>query len=349
MKKNNALKFLPLVKKLNDSDDVNDLNDGDSTNKDNDKLQADLIPGNKAEEKEWLVNGWEIEYLKKLGSGTSGDVYKGLYKDQHVAIKVLKEMTEDKEKDEFKKEFVVLCAVHHPNIVKFYGASFKPKLCMVMEYCSRGSLYHVLKDKSLNIGWSLALNMMKQSALGIEALHNNSPQILHRDLKSLNLLITEDWGVKVADFGLSRFDTAEALETLKQMRGTFAYCAPESYHGAKYSDKSDMYSLGIIYIEIINRIILGKYSQPYSEYKYITFDFQIIIHASKDGLRPTMPENTPKILRELVDLCVHKEIETRPMAGEVVNMVNNIMEEYSSHKEEWDAIVSSIEPNFSDE
>lgn len=293
------------------------------------KIMADLLPN--VDGDEWTINGKEIEYLKRLGSGTSGDVYKGLYRDKHVAIKVLKEISEEKEQDEFKKEFRILCAMNHPNIVKFYGASFHPKLCMVMEYCSRGSLYHVLKDPSLEIGWPRALNIMHEITLGLEALHNNEPQILHRDLKSLNLLVTEDWKIKVADFGLSRFDTAESLETLKQMRGTFAYCAPESYFGVKYTQKSDIYSLGIIFIEIINRTITGKYSQPYSEYKNITFDFQIILQAAKDKLRPTMPQSTPEILRNLVNQCVHEDVDTRPTCSEIIAVLEEAKDLYNKN------------------
>lgn len=307
--------------------------EGDELNDDKaEQFKANLLPNLDGDE--WVINGKEIEYLKRLGSGTSGDVYKGLYRDKYIAIKVLKEMTEEKEQDEFKKEFRVLCAMDHPNIVKFYGASFRPKLCMVMEFCARGSLYHVLKDETLEIGWTRALNIMLETTLGLEALHNNKPQILHRDFKSLNLLVTDDWQIKVADFGLSRFDTVEALETLKQMRGTFAYCAPESYFGAKYTTKSDVYSLGIIFIEIIIRTMTGKYSQPYSEYKNITFDFQIIIQAAKDKLRPTLPSDTPEILVKLVQQCVHEENETRPTCLDVIETLKEAIEHYSS-KGSW--------------
>lgn len=308
----------------NDTDEIIEIEGEEITDDKAEKFKADLLPNLEGEE--WVINGKEIEYLKRLGSGTSGDVYKGLYRDKHIAVKVLKEISEEKEQDEFKKEFRILCAMDHPNIVKFYGASFHPKLCMVMEYCARGSLYHVLKDQSLEIGWSRALNMMLDTTLGLEALHNNKPQILHRDLKTLNLLVTEDWKVKVADFGLSRFDTAEALETLKQMRGTFAYCAPESYFGAKFTQKSDIYSLGIIFIEIINRTITGKYSQPYSEYKNITFDFQIIIQAAKDNLRPTLPPTTPEILSNLVKQCVHENTDSRPTCSEIITILKEAIE-----------------------
>ena len=69
---------------------------------------------------DWLLDGKELEYLKRLGSGTSGDVYKGLYRGKHCAIKVLKEMTEDKEREEFKKEFHIMSSVHHPNICALF-------------------------------------------------------------------------------------------------------------------------------------------------------------------------------------------------------------------------------------
>lgn len=325
--------------------------EGAANNEDQDDAKAEKMKGElvelttplAADGKDWVLDGKDLEYLKRLGSGTSGDVYKGLYKAKHVAIKVLKEMTEEQERDEFKKEFKIMCAVHHPNIVQFYGASFKPKLCMVMEYCARGSLYHVLRDETLDINWDRALSLMIQTTEGLHALHTNTPQIMHRDLKSLNLLVTDDWRVKVADFGLSRFDTAEALETLKQMRGTFAYCAPESYNGAKYTIKSDIYSTGIIFWEVVNRVMKGVYEQPYSEYKNIQFDFQIIIQASKDNLRPTLPPSTPASLKALIQACVHPENDERPTGSDLLTLLQTAKSDYTANKNQWDALVRSVQ------
>lgn len=95
---------------------------------------------------ELVIDGRQLEYLQHLGSGAAGDVYKGLYRQKPVAIKVLKEMTADTEVEEFKKEFEIMSAVRHPHVVFFYGVSTQPRLAMVMEYCSRGSLYNALKD-----------------------------------------------------------------------------------------------------------------------------------------------------------------------------------------------------------
>ena len=92
---------------------------------------------------------------------------------------------------------------------------------MVMELASRKSLFHVLNREGLIIGWPQALEWGAQSAAGTATLHKHD--IVHRDLKSLNLLVTQDWIVKVADFGLARFNNEGNLETLNKMRGTMAY------------------------------------------------------------------------------------------------------------------------------
>ena len=94
-----------------------------------------------------------------------------------------------------------------------------------MELATRKSLFHVLNRDNLNVGWPQALEWGAQAAGGTACLHQHN--IVHRDLKSLNLLVTQDWVIKVADFGLARFNSEGNLETLSKMRGTMAYCVPE--------------------------------------------------------------------------------------------------------------------------
>lgn len=77
-----------------------------------------------------------------------------------------------------------------PYVVNFYGACLSPKICLVLELCQRGSLYHVLNDSSIPIGWDKVFKFAKDMVLGIQTLHNWNPQIVHRDLKSLNLLVS---------------------------------------------------------------------------------------------------------------------------------------------------------------
>lgn len=152
--------------------------------------------------KDWILHNSELEFTVKLGSGTSGTVYKGLYKGQEVAIKVLKTEQSSKEVEEFKKEFQVMSAIQSPYLVFFFGAVLEPKMCMVMELCSRGSLYHVMSDTKIDIDWERALNFSLEMVRGVECLHAWTPQIVHRDLKSLNLMVNEQFHVKVADFDI---------------------------------------------------------------------------------------------------------------------------------------------------
>jgi len=279
--------------------------------------------------------------LQKLGAGASGEVYKGLYRGKSVAIKVLKEMTAEAEVDEFKKEFEIMSAVRHANVVFFYGVSTQPRLCMVMEYCARKSLYDCLKDARYDIGWARALGFCVEMTAGLEALHKVN--IFHRDLKSLNLLVTQEWHVKLCDFGLSRFNTSENMETMKQMRGTLAYVDPAVYNGSTFQAASDIYSLGIIFWEVANRVVTGKYAQPYSEYKHIQFDFQIVVQAAQQDLRPTIPPRCPPPFTQLIQTLQHKQQEERPRLTQIAQALLTLNESYKADSTKWDATASSGE------
>eukprot|EP01099_Mayorella_cantabrigiensis_P001575 TRINITY_DN1706_c0_g1_i3.p1 TRINITY_DN1706_c0_g1~~TRINITY_DN1706_c0_g1_i3.p1 ORF type:complete len:726 (-),score=149.15 TRINITY_DN1706_c0_g1_i3:421-2598(-) len=289
---------------------------------------------------DWILENTDIEFTRKLGSGTSGDVYKGLYKGKVVALKVLKEMTQDKEINEFKKEFSIMSAIRSPYVVYFFGICVKPKLCMVMEMCSRGSLYHVLKEgPPEDISWELAFHLAIQAVTGVNVLHTSNPQILHRDLKSLNLLVTDDWQVKVCDFGLSRFDVQENMETMCKMRGTMAFCAPEIYFGKKFTPQADVYSIGIILWELVYRVINQEYAQPYSEFSELRFDFQIIIKSAKQGVRPTIPPSTPPPVNEVITQCLHPEPSHRPDTGILLQALTKLHEDYKANPAQWDACI----------
>eukprot|EP01133_Synstelium_polycarpum_P019412 gene19412-23245_t len=290
----------------------------------------------------------DLEYTEKLGAGSSGKVYKGLYKGKEVAIKVLKSMTEAREIEEFKKEFQIMSAIRSKHVVYFYGAVLEPKLCMVMENCIRGSLYHVMNHDNTNIGWEKTFRFAIETVRGIECLHKWEPQIVHRDLKSLNLLVNEKWEIKVCDFGLSRFNTGSNLETLVKMRGTFAYCAPEVYFGEQFSTKSDVYSIAVILWELVTRCINGRYERPFSEYKNLHHDFQIIIQTSKKGLRPTIPPACPPLLSQLIQDCWDPSSASRPSCTDIVNRLLQLETQYKSNTQQWDATIKPLGPTTSD-
>lgn len=290
---------------------------------------------------QWVIDSSELEYTLKLGSGSSGKVYKGLYKTKQVAVKVLKAITTQSQLEEFKKEFQIMCAVRSPYVVTFYGAALEPKLCMVMEYCLRDSLYHVMNrttPQPYDIGWDKFFRFALQMTRGVECLHNWTPSIVHRDFKSLNLLINEAWDCKVCDFGLSRFNTAENLNTLSQIRGTFAYCAPEvaTGSGVPYTVKSDVYSIGIVLWELATRVVIGEYQRPFSEYPNIKMDFQIMLN-SKDGVRPTLTTQAPASLRDIYQSCVAQNPADRPTCTQLSQLLVKIEADYLANPLEWES------------
>jgi serine/threonine protein kinase len=101
-------------------------------------------------------------------------------------------------------------------------------------------------------------------------------------MQSQNLLVTEDWQIKVCDFGLSRTSSLNNQNSLSKLRGTYAYAAPEVYFGDKYSSKSDIYSMGVVMWELLSRTVRGIYSHPFSDQRsLISFEFQIVIEVAK--------------------------------------------------------------------
>jgi hypothetical protein len=100
--------------------------------------------------------------------------------------------------------------------------------------------------------------------------------------------------------------------------------------------------MGIIFWEIAFRVLRGKYEQPYSEFKNIQFDFQIIIQAAKSDLRPTIPDTCPEILANVIRACTHKERDKRPTCPELITMLEAVDKEYQSSKGKWDTTVAKV-------
>jgi ankyrin repeat protein len=287
----------------------------------------------------WEIDPRDLEFERSLGMGSSGEVFEGKYLGNRVAIKVLKTNNLEEEIEEFKKEFQVLVAIGSPNIIKFFGASLSGKLSMVMEFCSRGSLYDVLNKKDFVFEWDRFFSLTREVVQGVEALHVNNPSVLHRDLKTLNVLVGDDWHARVCDFGLSRFNTGSNLSTLAKCRGTYAYIAPEVYNCEKFTTKSDIYSVGVIIWELVYRILTGKYLRPFGEFKHLQFDFQILIQACKMNLRPTIPTNTPQSLIDLITICWAPERDSRIEAAEVLQRLKTIEAEYKENTATWNALL----------
>ena len=254
----------------------------DSANKENaahndDKTKGDMFDlDDNFESFQYKMTDFQI--IETIGSGSYGEVYAAKLHGKVVAVKKLNSRGLKSEQiDAFCSEASLMCQLKHPNVVQFIGAVTQPPdLCIITEYCSKGSLCDLLLNPQIKIDFAKKLQIMLESAAGMQYLHDSNPVILHRDLKSDNLLVTNDWSIKVADFGLSRFRSDQKVMT---QVGTPMWMAPEVIMGEKYTEKADVYSFGIIIWEILTRL------EPYEDKEAM----QIVVEVVNNQLRPTMP------------------------------------------------------------
>ncbi|XP_040987820.1 uncharacterized protein LOC121235540 [Juglans microcarpa x Juglans regia] len=200
---------------------------------------------------------WEDLYFgDEIGQGSYAIVYRGIWNGSDVAIKVYlgNEYSEGTLQD-YMKEIDIMKRLRHPNVLLFMGAVYtQERLAIVTEFLPRGSLFRTLHKNSQALDIRRRLRMALDVARGMNYLHHRHPPIVHRDLKSSNLLVDKNWTVKVGDFGLSRLKNSTFL-TARSGRGTPQWMAPEVLRNEPSNEKSDVFSFGVILWELMTESI----------------------------------------------------------------------------------------------
>ncbi|XP_074268902.1 putative LRR receptor-like serine/threonine-protein kinase At1g67720 isoform X2 [Silene latifolia] len=197
------------------------------------------------------------EFEKKIGSGGYGVVYYGKLKDgREIAVKVLTSNS-FQGKREFSNEVTLLSRIHHRNLVQFLGYCQEDgKSILVYEFMHHGTLKEHLYGpltRGRGTNWIQRLEIAEDAAKGIEYLHTGCvPSIIHRDLKTSNILLDKNMRAKVSDFGLSKLAVDGTSHVSSIVRGTVGYLDPEYYISQQLTDKSDVYSFGVILLELIS-------------------------------------------------------------------------------------------------
>lgn len=276
---------------------------------------------------------------QKIGRGGYGEVYKGMHNGVAIAVKKLHHMP-GLDDEQFKKEFNNLMMVHHQNIVALVGYCYEVKhryiehngqysfaemaeRALCFEYLEGGSLDTHVSDASSGLDWGTRYKIINGICNGLNYLHTGSKDpIYHMDLKPANILLDKDMTPKIGDFGLSRLFASTATFTTKKMIGTPGYMPPEYINKRKISSKFDVFSLGVIIIQIM----AGP--QGFSECADVTTEeFIELVHGNWGRRLQPMSWHTSQEVRTCIEIalrCVEDDREKRPTISEIVDELKRL-------------------------
>lgn len=270
----------------------------------------------------WLVKESEVQFGEQIGIGAVGVVYLGLWQGTLVAVKrVLCPHLDMESRKTLEHEVRMNSLLRHPNIVLFMGVIFHSNndISLLSEYCEKGPLQRLIYDKHFDLKYTFVMKFSLDATQGLAYLHSRSPPILHRDLKSANLLVDSSWNLKIADFGMSA-----VLSNIHQdgALGTIQYTAPEVLRNETPSEASDIYSLGMVLWEMGTRELPFKGKNRY----------ELFIGIAEHGMKPEISKcelRTSSKYVSVVKRCLSFQPEERPSAVELLELLYEVIDEDS--------------------
>ncbi|XWS51978.1 hypothetical protein CRYUN_Cryun11dG0028100 [Craigia yunnanensis] len=269
----------------------------------------------------------------KLGKGGFGSVYKGILKDgQEIAVKRLSKSSKQG-LHEFKNEVIHIAKLQHRNLVKLLGFCIQgDEMMLIYEFMPNKSLDFFIFDQSqsMSLDWPTRYHIINGIARGLLYLHQDSRQrIIHRDLKASNVLLDNEMNPKISDFGLARsFGEKETTANTKKVVGTYGYMAPEYAIDGLYSIKSDVFSFGVLVLEIVSGKRNRGFYHPDHQLNLLGHAWRLfIVGDSLELISSPIREtcNPSEVLRSIHVglLCVQKSSEDRPNMSNVVLMLGS--------------------------
>ncbi|KAL9247290.1 hypothetical protein vseg_020735 [Gypsophila vaccaria] len=287
-----------------------------------------------------------FDSTRVLGEGGFGVVYRGTFDDgEQVAVKVLKRDNRDGAR-EFLSEVEMLSRLHHKNLVKLLGICTEEHVqCLVYELVPNGSVeshLHGAEKEAAPLDWATRVNIALGAARGLAYLHeDSSPCVIHRDFKSSNILLEHDFMPKVSDFGLATTALNGGNQPIPtQVIGTFGYVAPEYALTGHFLVKSDVYSYGVVLLELLTGRKPVDFSNPSGQENIVAWAQPFL--TSKEGLdlimdsslRPIISFDSFSKVAAIASMCVQPEVSRRPFMGEVVQALKLICSELDNPDEE---------------
>ncbi|GLT47230.1 hypothetical protein SLA2020_209400 [Shorea laevis] len=289
------------------------------------------------ERQEWEIDPSKLIIKSVIARGTFGTVHRGIYDGQDVAVKLL-DWGEEGHRTEveiaslraaFVQEVAVWHKLDHPNVTKFIGATMGSSglqvqtengqiampsniCCVVVEYLPGGALKSFLiKSRRRKLAFKVVVQIALDLARGLSYLH--SQKIVHRDVKTENMLLDKTRTVKIADFGVARVEASNPNDMTGET-GTLGYMAPEVLNGNPYNRKCDVYSFGICLWEIY------CCDMPYPDLSFSEVTSAVV----RQNLRPEIPRCCPSSLANVMKRCWDANPEKRPEMEEVVSLLEVI-------------------------
>eukprot|EP00171_Calliarthron_tuberculosum_P013244 IDg13244t1 len=269
----------------------------------------------------WLIERSSITLGKTIGHSSFGTVCEGRLNGTRVAVKTIKReagAAAQTDYDTIAKEAEFNCRLRHPNIVLFMGISLQPaEVCIVTELMARGNVRDLLvpgaSGKTVKLDLSLRMQWALDTAQGMAYLHSLNPPMIHRDLKTTNLLVDRGMNVKICDFGLSRFQAEDKIMTAV---GTVQFAAPEVLKHERYSEKVDLFSFGTVLWELYTRAPVFDRQPQLQVYKAVI-----------DGAMPSVDNACDQNYRTLMQDCWSQDPKKRPTFQDAITRLSELVDE----------------------
>ncbi|XP_051152279.1 probable LRR receptor-like serine/threonine-protein kinase At1g53430 [Andrographis paniculata] len=272
-----------------------------------------------------------FDSANKIGEGGFGPVYRGVLSDGTIiAVKQLSSKSKQGNR-EFVNEIGMISALQHPNLVRLFGCCIEGnQLLLIYEYLENNSLARALfgpEDQRLKLDWGTRMKICVGIARGLAYLHEESRlKIVHRDIKATNVLLDKDLNAKISDFGLAKLDEEENTHISTRIAGTIGYMAPEYAMRGYLTDKADVYSFGIVALEIVSGKSNTNY-RPKEEFVYL-LDWAYVLQEQGNLLElvdPSLGSDFSKVgamrMLNLALLCANPSPTLRPSMSAAVSML----------------------------
>lgn len=266
----------------------------------------------------------------KIGRGGFGTVYKGTLKNgRQIAAKVLSAWSKQGD-SQFLTEINIISNIKHSNLVELTGYCIEGNnRILVYEYVEKGSLDHALVGTSRDIAldWTMRSAICIGTARGLKFLHEDVvPHIIHRDIKTSNILLDKDLFPKIGDFGLAKLFPDNVTHLSTRVAGTTGYLAPEYIMGGKLTKKADVYSFGVLLLEVVSGKSCSKMSEPDSDKFLLEWTWKLyeegrLVKLVDPTLKDYPEEEVLKFIKVAL-FCTQGAANRRPTMTQVLEMLS---------------------------